>query len=57
MSTDAIRPATGHVARARQVSNPAVRYTLAVLATLAVEGSVIKWVTDHRKHHDFASGY
>jgi stearoyl-CoA desaturase (delta-9 desaturase) len=33
---------------------PAVRYTLAVLGTLAIEGSVIKWVTDHRKHHDFA---
>ena len=33
---------------------PAVRYALAVLGTLAVEGSVIKWVTDHRKHHDFA---
>ena len=33
---------------------PAVRYGLAVLGTLAVEGSVIKWVTDHRKHHDFA---
>ncbi len=33
---------------------PAVRYTLAVLGTLAVEGSAIKWVTDHRKHHDFA---
>src|SRR6185503_2962159 len=32
---------------------PAVRYGLAVLGTLAVEGSVIKWVTDHRKHHDF----
>ena len=32
---------------------PAVRYTLAVLGTLAVEGSVIKWVADHRKHHDF----
>ena len=25
-----------------------------MLGTLAVEGSVIKWVTDHRKHHDFA---
>jgi len=35
-------------------SYPAVRYALAVLGTLAVEGSVIKWVTDHRKHHDFA---
>ena len=33
---------------------PAVRYGLAILGTLAVEGSVIKWVTDHRKHHDFA---
>jgi stearoyl-CoA desaturase (delta-9 desaturase) len=33
---------------------PVVRYGLAVLGTLAVEGSVIKWVTDHRKHHDFA---
>jgi stearoyl-CoA desaturase (delta-9 desaturase) len=33
---------------------PGVRYALAVLGTLAVEGSVIKWVTDHRKHHDFA---
>jgi stearoyl-CoA desaturase (Delta-9 desaturase) len=33
---------------------PAVRYTLAVCGTLAVEGSVIKWVADHRKHHDFA---
>jgi stearoyl-CoA desaturase (Delta-9 desaturase) len=33
---------------------PAVRYTLAVLGTLAVEGSVVKWVTDHRKHHAFA---
>jgi stearoyl-CoA desaturase (delta-9 desaturase) len=33
---------------------PAVRYALAVFGTLAVEGSVIKWVTDHRKHHNFA---
>jgi stearoyl-CoA desaturase (Delta-9 desaturase) len=33
---------------------PVVRYILAVLGTLAVEGSVIKWVADHRKHHDFA---
>jgi stearoyl-CoA desaturase (Delta-9 desaturase) len=35
-------------------THPAVRYSLAVLGTLAVEGSVIKWVADHRKHHDFA---
>jgi hypothetical protein len=33
---------------------PAVRYALAALGTLAVEGSVIKWVADHRKHHAFA---
>ena len=32
---------------------PAVRYALAVLGTLAVEGSVIKRVADHRKHHVF----
>src|SRR5829696_7592475 len=32
---------------------PAVRYTLAVLGTLAIEGSVVKWVADHRKHHNF----
>jgi stearoyl-CoA desaturase (delta-9 desaturase) len=35
-------------------ARPVVRYGLAVLGTLAVEGSVIKWVTDHRKHHAFA---
>ena len=32
---------------------PAVRYALAEVGTLAVEGSVIKWVADHRKHHVF----
>ena len=32
---------------------PAVRYTLAVLGTFAIEGSVLKWVADHRKHHNF----
>jgi stearoyl-CoA desaturase (delta-9 desaturase) len=31
-----------------------IRYLLAVCGTLAVEGSVIKWVSDHRKHHVFA---
>jgi stearoyl-CoA desaturase (delta-9 desaturase) len=30
-----------------------VRYTLAVLAQMAVQGSVIDWVADHRKHHAF----
>jgi stearoyl-CoA desaturase (Delta-9 desaturase) len=33
---------------------PAVRYLLAALGSLAVEGSVIKWVADHRQHHTFA---
>jgi len=28
-----------------------VRYTLAVLGSMAVEGPVIDWVSDHRKHH------
>src|ERR671933_163298 len=30
-----------------------VRYTLATLAGMAVQGSVIDWVADHRKHHPF----
>ena len=33
---------------------PAVRYIMAVCGTMAVEGSVIKWVADHRKHHVYA---
>src|SRR5918912_1447364 len=28
-----------------------VRYALAVLGEMAVQGSVIDWVADHRKHH------
>jgi stearoyl-CoA desaturase (Delta-9 desaturase) len=31
-----------------------VRYTLAMLGQMAVQGSVIDWVADHRKHHAFA---
>jgi stearoyl-CoA desaturase (delta-9 desaturase) len=30
---------------------PAVRYLLAALGEMAVQGSVIAWVADHRKHH------
>jgi stearoyl-CoA desaturase (delta-9 desaturase) len=30
-----------------------VRYTLAVLGSMAVQGPVIGWVADHRKHHAF----
>ena len=43
-----------HLTHRAFATYPAVRYTLGVLGTLAVEGSVIKWVADHRKHHDFA---
>ena len=30
-----------------------VKYTLAILGSMAVQGSVIDWVADHRKHHAF----
>jgi stearoyl-CoA desaturase (Delta-9 desaturase) len=30
-----------------------IRYTLAILGSMAVQGSVIDWVADHRKHHAF----
>ena len=33
---------------------PAVRYTFAVLGEMAVEGDVLAWVSDHRKHHQFS---
>jgi stearoyl-CoA desaturase (delta-9 desaturase) len=33
---------------------PVVRYVLAVLGSLAIEGPVISWVADHRKHHQFS---
>ena len=36
--------------RAFQASKP-VEYTFAVLGSMAVEGRVIDWVADHRKHH------
>ena len=32
----------------------AIRYGLAVLGSMAVQGPVIRWVSDHRKHHSFA---
>ena len=34
-------------------ARPSVRYGLAVLGSMAVQGSVIDWVADHRKHHAF----
>jgi stearoyl-CoA desaturase (Delta-9 desaturase) len=36
--------------RAFQTSRP-LQYTFAVLGSMAVEGPVIDWVADHRKHH------
>jgi stearoyl-CoA desaturase (Delta-9 desaturase) len=35
-------------------TRPAVRATLAILGSAAIEGPVISWVADHRKHHAFA---
>jgi stearoyl-CoA desaturase (delta-9 desaturase) len=35
-------------------AKPAVRGTLAVLGSVAIEGPVISWVADHRKHHAFS---
>ena len=31
-----------------------VKYTFAVLGQMAVEGNVLAWVADHRKHHQFS---
>jgi stearoyl-CoA desaturase (Delta-9 desaturase) len=36
--------------RSFQTSKP-VEYTFAILGSMAVQGSVIAWVADHRKHH------
>jgi stearoyl-CoA desaturase (delta-9 desaturase) len=35
-------------------TRPAVRGVLAVLGSIAIEGNVISWVADHRKHHAFS---
>ena len=34
-------------------TRPWLRYTLAVLGSMALQGPVIDWVADHRKHHTF----
>jgi stearoyl-CoA desaturase (delta-9 desaturase) len=31
-----------------------VRYLFAILGSMAVEGPVLRWVADHRKHHQFS---
>jgi stearoyl-CoA desaturase (delta-9 desaturase) len=35
-------------------TRPAVRGALAILGSVAIEGPVISWVADHRKHHAFS---
>jgi stearoyl-CoA desaturase (Delta-9 desaturase) len=35
-------------------TSPGLRYTFAVLGQMAVEGDVLAWVADHRKHHQFS---
>jgi stearoyl-CoA desaturase (delta-9 desaturase) len=35
-------------------THKATEYVFAILGTLSVQGSVIKWVSDHRKHHAHA---
>ena len=34
-------------------ASPAVRGVLAALGSMGVQGAVIRWVADHRKHHTF----
>ena len=31
-----------------------VRYSFAIAGSMAIEGSVISWVADHRRHHAFS---
>jgi len=35
-------------------TSPALRGALAALGTMAIEGPVISWVADHRKHHAYS---
>ena len=35
-------------------TGPVLRATLAILGSAAIEGPVISWVSDHRKHHRFS---
>jgi len=35
-------------------TKPWLRFTLAAMGSMAIEGPVISWVADHRKHHAFA---
>ncbi|MET7640321.1 fatty acid desaturase [Streptomyces sp. NPDC005438] len=35
-------------------AKPGLRATLAIMGSLALEGPVVRWVADHRKHHKFS---
>lgn len=35
-------------------TKPWLRYTFAILGSMSVQGAVIHWVADHRKHHAFS---
>ena len=35
-------------------TKPWLRWTFAILGSMAVEGPVLAWVADHRKHHQFS---
>jgi stearoyl-CoA desaturase (delta-9 desaturase) len=35
-------------------AKPWVRYSLAIMGSLSVEGPIIRWVADHRRHHAFS---
>ncbi|MDP9235639.1 MAG: acyl-CoA desaturase [Actinomycetota bacterium] len=35
-------------------AKPWVRYALAIMGSLSVEGPIIRWVADHRRHHAFS---
>jgi stearoyl-CoA desaturase (delta-9 desaturase) len=43
-----------HLTHRAFATKPWVRGTLAVLGSAAIEGPVISWVADHRKHHAFS---
>jgi stearoyl-CoA desaturase (delta-9 desaturase) len=34
--------------------NRAVKVTLAILGSMAIQGPLVRWVADHRKHHKFS---
>jgi stearoyl-CoA desaturase (delta-9 desaturase) len=38
-------------------TSPALRALLTVLGTMAIEGPVISWVADHRKHHAYSDRF